>query len=132
MRFTYYLTQLLWAGLILITVITTRFDWNAVLGASLSKGLEKDMNPRHHTYPLKSWGRMKYKEVYEFIPLNTGHFNVINPKLNLWSIILSSKHISCIGKWYHSPPTIPTRRLEVNLKYSPCSYIPIQLFTESW
>ena len=33
-----------------------------------------------------------------------------------------------IAKWYHIPPTIPTRKIEVTQHSSPCSAIPVQLF----
>lgn len=47
--------------------------------------------------------------------------------MNSSSVILSCKYIPWIGKWYDIPPTIPTRRLEVIQRSSPCFALPTQL-----
>lgn len=126
-------------SLILVTVIEIRFGWNAVWGTSLSKGIGKYINSRLHTHPLKNWGRIEYKglnglavlltHIFNFLRENlhtTGNSNLINS--NSWPTFVSSKHIPYIGKWYHTPPTIPISRLKVIQNSSPCFAIPVQSF----
>ena len=70
-----------------------------MLGSSLSKGRENDIDSRYDTYPLKSWRGIEYKELNGLIPLlthicnflrkniyATGTSNLINSKLEfpLW------------------------------------------------
>lgn len=118
-------TEFLWMSLILSIATEIRFGWKVMLGIFPSKAMQRAYAFQISQISLEnmeknriSRGKWTFSTIESHIqPSETKWIYLSNsnvsPKLNSWCTISSSTHVSYISKWYHTSPTLPTRRLEV-------------------